>query len=139
MNKNLTKLNKISFVSRNKRSSKYRGVSKNRNQWQILMMINKKKIIYREFFFWRACCYRIYDVLILKIRGNKSRTNYKYNSKQIKNICEAVIDIKAENIYDIFSLLIFLNKFKFLFICLLVYIIYILYIFILIIFIHILY
>ena len=43
--KNIKKFNKIAFVRRNKRSSRFRGVSKNGNQWQVLMMINKKKHI----------------------------------------------------------------------------------------------
>lgn len=41
--KNIKKFNKITFISKNKRSSKYRGVSKNGNQWQVLMMVNKNK------------------------------------------------------------------------------------------------
>jgi hypothetical protein len=39
----LKKLKKIKFVIRNKRSSKYRGVSKNGSKWQVLIMINNKK------------------------------------------------------------------------------------------------
>jgi len=41
--KNIKLFNKINFVCKNKRNSKYRGVSKNGNQWQVLMMINKTK------------------------------------------------------------------------------------------------
>ena len=46
---------------------------------------------------------RIYDILSLKKRGNKARTNFIYNSKQIKKICEMEINFKSENINDIIS------------------------------------
>jgi hypothetical protein len=39
----IKKFKKINFVIRKQRSSKYRGVSKNGNKWQVLMMINNKK------------------------------------------------------------------------------------------------
>ena len=41
--KNLKKLNKIIFIDRGKRGSKYRGVSRNGNQWQVLIMLHKSK------------------------------------------------------------------------------------------------
>lgn len=46
---------------------------------------------------------RIYDILALKIKGFKARTNFKYNYNQIIKICEAEIDIKAKNIDEIIS------------------------------------
>jgi hypothetical protein len=49
---------------------------------------------------------RIYDILALKNRGIKARTNFIYNSKQIKTICELDIDIKSKDIEDIISRLI---------------------------------
>ena len=103
--KNIKKLNKITFIGRNKRSSQYRGVSKNGNQWQVLMMINKNKS-YIGSYPSEELAARIYDILALKNRGIKARTNFIYNSKQIKNICEKEIDIKAENISEIITQLI---------------------------------
>ena len=103
--KNIKKLNKIAFIGRNKRSSQYRGVSKNGNQWQVLMMIHKNKS-YIGSYPSEELAARIYDILALKNRGIKARTNFIYNSQQIKNICETEIDIKAENINEIISQLI---------------------------------
>jgi len=100
--KNIKKLSKVAFVGRNKRSSIYRGVSKNGNQWQVLMMIKKKKS-YIGSYPSEELAARIYDVLALKNRGVKARTNFKYTSKQIENICKADLDIKAKNIYEIIS------------------------------------
>jgi hypothetical protein len=103
--KNIKKLDKIAFIGRNKRSSQYRGVSKNGNQWQVLMMIHKNKS-YIGSYPSEELAARIYDILALKNRGIKARTNFIYNSQQIKNICEKEIDIKAENIDEIISQLI---------------------------------
>lgn len=100
--KNIKKLNKIAFIGRNKRSSRYRGVSKNGNQWQVLMMINKKKSYIGSFPSEKVAA-RIYDILSLKNRGLNARTNFIYTSQQIKYICEIDIDIKAENIYEIIT------------------------------------
>ena len=103
--KNIKKFNNITFIGRNKRSSRYRGVSKNGNQWQVLMMINKNKS-YIGSYPSEELAARIYDILALKNRGIKARTNFIYNSKQIKKINEMEINIKSENINDIITQLI---------------------------------
>ena len=103
--KNIKEFNKIAFVRRNKRSSRFRGVSKNGNQWQVLMMINKKKT-YIGNYVSEEFAARIYDILAIKNRGMRARTNFIYSSKQIKNICNINIDIKSKNIYEIISQLI---------------------------------
>ena len=103
--KNIQKFNKIKFVERNKRSSRFRGVSKNGNQWQVLIMINKKKS-YIGSFSSEELAARIYDIFALKNRGLKARTNFKYTSQQIKKICEINIDIKEKNISETISQLI---------------------------------
>ena len=103
--KNIKKFNKIAFVRRNKRSSRFRGVSKNGNQWQVLMMINKKKT-YIGSYVSEELAARIYDILAIKNRGMRARTNFIYSSKQIKNICDIYIDIKSKNISEIISQLI---------------------------------
>ena len=41
--KKLKKLKKITFIGKSKRSSQFRGVSKNGNQWQVLLMFKKSK------------------------------------------------------------------------------------------------
>jgi len=103
--KNIKELNKIAFIGRNKRSSRYRGVSKNGNQWQVLMMINKNKS-YIGSYPSEEYAARVYDILAIKNRGIKARTNFIYNSKQIKKICEIDIDFKSKNLYEIISQLI---------------------------------
>ena len=103
--KNIKKLNKIAFIGRNKRSSRFRGVSKNGNQWQVLIMINKNKS-YIGSYPYEELAARVYDVLALKNRGIKARTNFIYNSKQIQRICELDIDVKSKNIDNIISHLI---------------------------------
>lgn len=103
--KNIKKLDKIAFIRRNKRSSRFRGVSKNGNQWQVLMMIKKRKL-YVGSFASEELAARIYDVLTIKNRGIRARTNFIYTSKQIKNIYDKDIDIKSKNIYEIISQLV---------------------------------
>jgi len=75
--KNIKIFNKITFVCKNKRTSKYRGVSKNGNQWQVLMMINKSKK-YIGSYDSEELAGRIYDILAFKYKGIKARTNFKY-------------------------------------------------------------
>jgi len=104
--KKIKKFNKVVFIGRNERSSRYRGVSKNGNQWQVLIMINKSKY-YIGSYPSEEIAARIYNVLSLKNRGVKARTNFKYNSRQIEKICEAEINIKAKNVYEIISKLLF--------------------------------
>ena len=103
--KNIKKLNKIAFVGRNKRSSQYRGVSKNGYQWQVLMAINNNKY-YIGSYPSEELAARIYDILAIKNRGIKARTNFVYNNNQIKKICENEIDLKSANISDIIGQLI---------------------------------
>ena len=101
----IKKLNNTFFVEKNKRCSKYRGVSKNGYQWQVLMMFNKNKY-YLGSYPSEELAARIYDVLAIKNRGTKARTNFAYNKNQIKKIYENEIDIKSENISEIIEQLI---------------------------------
>ena len=103
--KNIKKLNNIAFVGRNKRSSQYRGVSKNGYKWQVLMAINNNKY-YIGSYPSEELAARIYDILAIKNRGIKARTNFVYNNNQIKKICENEIDLKSANISDIIDQLI---------------------------------
>ena len=98
--KAIKKMNKINFVIRNERSSKYRGVSRNGNSWQVLTMINKKKQ-YLGSYQSEELAARIYDIQAIKNRGFKARTNFTYNNIQIKKILEKNINIKCNNISDI--------------------------------------
>jgi len=65
-------------------------------------MINKIKI-YIGSYPSEQIAARIYDILALKKRGFKARTNFIYDNKQINKIIDIDIDIKTKNIYDIVS------------------------------------
>ena len=98
--RSIKKFKKTKFDVRSKTSSKYRGVSKNGNQWQALIMINNKKY-YIGSYPYENIAARIYDILSIQNRGIKARTNFKYNHIQLKNIFESKINIKSDNISDI--------------------------------------
>ena len=100
--KNLKKLNKITFIGKSKRSSRFRGVSKNGNQWQVLLM-HKKGKSYVGSYSSEEFAARIYDILAIKLRGLKARTNFKYTYQQIKKIGDIDFDIKSKNINDIIA------------------------------------
>ena len=84
-----------------KRSSKYRGVSKNGNKWQAIMHTKDKKS-YISTYSLEEDAARIYDIKSIKARGIKAKTNF---NSQIKKITEIEIDIKSKNINEILSLL----------------------------------
>jgi len=100
--KYIKKSKNINFVIRNKTSSKYRGVSRNGNNWQVLIMINNKKY-YLGNYPSEDLAARIYDIHALKMRGIKARTNFPYNDIQIKNILERNINIKCDEISEIMN------------------------------------
>ena len=91
---------KIIFVGVGKRSSKYRGVSKNGNQWQVLIMVNKSKT-YIGTYSSESIAARIYDIIAIKNRGIKARTNFVYSKNQLTKIRNNNIDIKAKNINEV--------------------------------------
>ena len=64
----------------NSRSSRYRGVSKNGNKWQVHIMINKKNK-YIGIYDSEEIAARIYDLESIKKNGQKAITNFKYNIK----------------------------------------------------------
>ena len=88
-----------------KRNSIYRGVSKNGNKWQVIIYSKycKKYIgLYKT----QEIAARIYDIISIKNKGIKARTNFEYDIHQIQNISEAYIDYKSEDIEGIISHLI---------------------------------
>ena len=97
--RNLKKVNEIAFITRTQRSSKYRGVSKNGNQWQVLFMNHKNKT-YIGSYKSEEVAARIYDILSIKKKGISARTNFTYNMFQINKIQEMFIDIKSKNINE---------------------------------------
>ena len=99
---NVQKSKKIIFIDVGRRRSKYRGVSKNGNQWQVLIMINKSKS-YVGTYTTEDFAARVYDILAIKNRGNKAKTNFIYSESQIRKICNTDIDIKSKNLKEIIS------------------------------------
>ena len=95
----IKKFKKINFVIRNKTSSKFRGVSRNGNNWQVLMMKNNKKY-YLGNYPSEELAARVYDVYAIKMRGINARTNFPYNNAQIKNIFENNITLKSDKISE---------------------------------------
>ena len=59
---------------------------------------NKKTYVGR--YYSEEVAARIYNILEIKKRGIKARTNFKYNDFQIKKIKDMDIDIKSKNIND---------------------------------------
>ena len=101
----IKKFKQFKFETRKKTSSKYRGVSKNYNKWQVLIMINNKKH-YIGSYYSEEIAARIYDILAIKNFGIKARTNFIYNHIQLKKIKESKINIKSDDISDIIEQLI---------------------------------
>ena len=93
------------FTSSKKRSSRYRGVSKNGNKWQVIISSKYNKG-YIGSFETQEKAARVYDIISIKNKGIKARTNYEYNIHQIQKINEVYIDFESKNIDEIISQLI---------------------------------
>ena len=67
------------------RGSKFRGVSRNGNQWQVLIMVNKKKR-YVGSYSKEDDAARAYDKVALQNHGSKAKTNFDYTKKEVEEI-----------------------------------------------------
>ena len=67
------------------RGSRYRGVSKNGSQWQVLIMVEKKKRYLGSFSNEEEAA-RAYDKVALQHHGIKAKTNYDYTKEQVEKI-----------------------------------------------------
>ena len=103
MNKSLikpkNKKNEV-VVGKRRRSSLYRGVSKNGNKWQVIIHSKYNKA-YIGVYKTQEIAARIYDIISIKDKGIKAKTNFEYNIRQIQNINEAYVNYNAENIEEI--------------------------------------
>ena len=105
MNKFLIKQKKKNndvILEKKKRSSLYRGVSKNGNNWQVIIFSKHSKG-YVGVFKTQEIAARIYDIVSIKNKGIKAKTNFQYNIHQIQKISETYINYNAENIEEIIS------------------------------------
>ena len=69
----------------NFRGSKYRGISKNGNSWQILLMVNRKKK-YLGTLQSEELAAKFYDKVAIQYQGSKAKTNFPYNKQQVMQI-----------------------------------------------------
>ena len=81
----MTKYNESMNNGKKSRRSRFRGVSKNGNHWQVLIMVKKKKKYLGSYSSEEEAA-RIYDREALKFHGNKAKTNYLYSKEEIENI-----------------------------------------------------
>ena len=78
--------------------SKYRGVTKNKKKWQAYIWVNNKNM-YLGSYINEKIAAKIYDVMAIKNKGTKAKTNFKYNIEQINEINK--IDFDINNIYEV--------------------------------------
>ena len=93
---------RFTFINRGQRGSRFRGVSRNGNQWQVLIMINKSKS-YVGSYSSESLAARIYDIVSLKNHGNKAKTNFDYTKSEISGL--VCLDVKDKTIEDKLNLI----------------------------------
>ena len=69
----------------NRRGSRYRGVSRNGNQWQVLIMVCKKKRYVGSYSNEEEAA-RAYDKAALQNHGAKAKTNFDYMDDELRDI-----------------------------------------------------
>lgn len=75
----------VAFINKGQRGSKFRGVSKNGNQWQVLIMVKKRKNYFGSYDTEYHAA-RVYDLVAIQNYGNRAKTNYLYSQFEINRI-----------------------------------------------------
>ena len=83
-----------------KKTSKYKGIVRNKKKWQVYIMINRKNT-YLGSYISETNAAKVYDLMAIKKNGIKAKTNFKYNKKLIKNIFK--MNISVNDIFEIVS------------------------------------
>ena len=99
--KGIKKFKKINFFITKKRGSKYRGVSRNGNKWQVLMINNKNCFLGN--YSSEELAARIYVIQAIKTWGIKAKTNFIYDNNQLKKIYNMQLNKKYDDISNIIA------------------------------------
>lgn len=86
-------------IKKHKKSSKYRGVTKTKGKWQVYLTFNNINTYIGRYDSEETAA-KIYDVFSIKKNGNKAKTNFEYNIKDINKISKADIDIDSKDLLD---------------------------------------
>ena len=81
----------VRFKSQTVRGSKFRGVSKNGNKWQVLVMGNQKKQ-YSGSIKDETQAAKLYDKFAIKNLGLRAKTNFDYKRQDIMKIIKEIQD-----------------------------------------------
>ena len=89
-------------IEKHKKSSKYRGVTKTKGKWQVYLTFNNINTYIGRYDSEETAA-KIYDLFSIKKNGNKAKTNFEYNIKDINKISKADIDIDSKDLLDFVS------------------------------------
>lgn len=84
------------FKNQTGRGSKYRGVSKNGNKWQVLVMGNQRKS-YSGSIVTEKEAAKVYDKLAIRNLGLRAKTNFDYKRKDIIKIIKEIEEDQVES------------------------------------------
>ena len=82
---NSEKMSELINKNKKPRGSRFRGVSKNGSQWQVLIMVKKKKRYLGSFYNEEEAA-KAYDKVALQHHGIKAKTNFNYTKEEVEEI-----------------------------------------------------